>query len=147
MADDLAQRPCVVLDTTTLLRSIPTRSDLHPIIRAFDNGQFLLVVSTEILLEYEEILKALGGPTADSRFRDLLDAHAADVVYVDPTFQWNAIRRDIDDNKFVDAAVAGGAHWIVTDDSHFDDLNTDARLVVRPLKPTDFIKLYCGARS
>ena len=48
-----------------------------------------------------------------------------------------------DDNKFVDAAVAGSAEWIVTDDSHFNDLKTNTSLVVRPLHPLDFIMRYC----
>ena len=143
MADDLLRRPIVVLDTTTLLRSIPTKSDLYPIIKAFDQRRFGLVVSNEILLEYEEILKALGGPIAWLRFRDLMDAHVDEVTRVDPSFCWNAITRDQDDNKFVDAAVAGAAEWIVTDDSHFNDLNTDMRLVVRPLHPLVFISRYC----
>src|SRR5438270_11561976 len=107
MADNLSGRPYVVLDTTTLLRAIPTRSPLRPFIQAFEEGRFALVVSNEILLEYEEILKQLGGPTAWSSFRDLLDAHVGDTISVDPSYRWNAIRFDPDDNKFVDAAVAG----------------------------------------
>lgn len=143
MADELSRRPCVVLDTTTLLHSIPTKSKFHTIIRAFDAGQFVLVVSNEILLEYEEILKALGGPTAWLRFCALLDAHDVDVISVDPSFCWNAIKADKDDNKFVDAAVVGDAEFIVTDDSHFSVLNADTRLVVRPLHPLIFIKRFC----
>jgi putative PIN family toxin of toxin-antitoxin system len=143
MADERSQRPCVVVDTTTLLRSILTKSNFHTIIKAFDDCKFALVVSNEILLEYEEILKALGGPSAWLRFRDLLDAHSGDVICVDPSFFWNAIKADQDDNKFVDAAVAGDAEFIVTDDSHFNVLNTDLRLVVRPLHPLVFMKRFC----
>jgi uncharacterized protein len=144
MADEASRRPKVVLDTTTLLRSIPTKSTLHPIIKAFDNSRFVLVISNDILLEYEEILQALGGATAWSRFQDLLGAHTNDVVNVDPSFRWHAIKRDQDDNKFVDAAVTGNAEWVVTDDSHFDDLDANTSLLVRPMHPVDFIKRYCA---
>ena len=147
MADELSHRPKVVLDTTTLLRSLPTRSDMHPIIKAFDIGRFALVVSNDILLEYGEILQALGGATAWSRFQDLLDAHIVDVVRVDPSFRWNAISRDQDDNKFVDAAVAGNAECIVTDDSHFNDLDGNTSLSVRPMHPVDFIKRFCATMT
>ena len=143
MAGNLSGRPCVILDTTTLLRAVPTRSPLRPIIQAFEEGRFLLVVSNDVLLEYEEILNQLGGATAWSSFRDLLDARAGNTTFVDPSYRWNAIRFDQDDNKFVDAAVAGNAEWIVTDDSHFNDLNTDTRLVVRPLHPQAFVDRYC----
>jgi predicted nucleic acid-binding protein len=71
-------------------------------------------VSNEILLEYEEILRAIGGPTAWSAFESLLIARAAFVTRVDPTYSWKAIVHDPDDDKFVDAAVAGEADWIVT---------------------------------
>ncbi len=141
MADEQHRRPRVVLDTTTLLRAIPTRSRLRPIIEAFGKRQFVLVVSHEILLEYEEILKDRGGPQAWPAFENFLNAHASQVIRVAPSFRWHAIRRDPDDDKFVDAAVAGDAEWVITDDSHFDDLHADARLTVRPLLPEDFITL------
>jgi putative PIN family toxin of toxin-antitoxin system len=145
MAGDISARVCVALDTTTLVRAIPTRSPLRPIIKAFDDRRFILVVSNEILLEYEEILGSIGGPLAWPSFRALLDAHDSDVKYVDPSYRWDAIPSDRDDNKFVDAAVAGDAEWIVTDDSHFNVLNTSTSLVVRPLHPRLFIERYCGA--
>ena len=37
-------------------------------------------------------------------------------------FEWNAIDADPDDNKFFDCAVAAGAHYIVTEDKHFNVL-------------------------
>jgi putative PIN family toxin of toxin-antitoxin system len=141
MADDQHRPPRVVLDTTTLLRAIPTRSQLRPIMEAFEKHQFILVVSNEILLEYEEILKKLGGLHAWPAFQDFLNAHPSQVIRVAPSFRWHAIRRDPDDDKFVDAAVAGDAEWIITDDSHFDDLHADTRLAVRPVRPEDFIVL------
>jgi predicted nucleic acid-binding protein len=49
---------------------------------------------------------------------------------------------DPDDDKFVDAAVAGEADWIVTEDSHCNVLFEDARLTVRPLHPLLFIERY-----
>ncbi len=49
--------------------------------------------------------------------------------------------RDPDDDKSLDAAVAGCAEWIVREDTHFDDLAADSRLLVRPLDPRDFIEL------
>ena len=75
--------------------------------------------------------------------RDLLDAHAEDVRYVDPSYHWGVIQADQDDNKFVDAAVAGDAAWIVTDDSQYNRLHAETRLNVRPLPPATFIERYC----
>lgn len=147
MADDstAAARPIVVLDTNVLVQSIPRRGRFRPVIEGFDAGRFVLVVSAEILLEYEEVLGLIGGPTAWSSFGDLLTARAAFVRRVDPTYFWRAIVHDPDDDKFVDAAVAGGADWVVTEDSHYDVLHRDGRLTVRPIGPLDFIARYLGA--
>jgi predicted nucleic acid-binding protein len=99
MADNPAAQPIIALDTNALVQSIPTRGRFRPIIEGFDAGRFWLVVSNEILLEYEEVLKAIGGPTAWSAFEALLIARAAFVRRVDPTFQWNAIMHDHDDEQ------------------------------------------------
>jgi len=43
---------------------------------------------------------------------------------VEVYFEWKLISKDPDDNKYVDAAVVGGADFIVTNDQHFNILNT-----------------------
>ncbi len=141
MADDLDQRPRVVLDTNVLLQAIPTKSRFRPIMKAFEQNHFVLILSNENLLEYEELLKKLGGARAWPDFRALLAALPNNSILVSPSYRWQAIRRDPDDDKFVDAAVAGNAEWIVTEDSDFDDLVADTRLPVRALNPRDFIDL------
>lgn len=142
MADDALARPAIVLDTNALVQSIPRRGRFRPIIEAFDAGRFVLVVSHEILLEYEEILRAIGGPTAWSAFDALLMARAECVRRVAPTSFWRAIAHVPDDDKFVDAAVADEASWIVTEDAHYHILFEETRLTVRPLHPAFFIDRY-----
>ena len=41
---------------------------------------------------------------------------------ITPFYKWRLITIDPDDNKFVDAAIAAGADYIVTEDGHFDVL-------------------------
>lgn len=43
---------------------------------------------------------------------------------LDPRFQFHLIQRDEDDNKFVDCAIAANASFIVTEDRHYDILNS-----------------------
>ncbi len=128
MADDTTTPPIIALDTNALVQSIPTRGRFRPMIEGFDAGRFLLVVSNEILLEYEEILKAIGGPTAWSAFESLLIARATFVRRVDPTYFWKAIVHDPDDDNSVDSAVPGDADWIVTEDTHDNVLFQKTRL-------------------
>ena len=46
----------VVLDTNVLLVSIALRSRYRPIFDALLSGQYILVISNDILTEYEEII-------------------------------------------------------------------------------------------
>ncbi len=46
------------------------------------------------------------------------------VVRKDPFFKLGLIKKDYDDNKFVDCAFASQADYIVSDDTHFDELRS-----------------------
>lgn len=44
-----------------------------------------------------------------------------DIIFQRIYYSWNVISTDPDDNKFFDVAVAGGAHYLVTNDAHFNE--------------------------
>ena len=46
----------------------------------------------------------------------------SNVEHVNPTYRFNLIKADPDDNKFVDCAVIAGATYIVSNDRHFREL-------------------------
>lgn len=82
-----------------------------------------MVVSQEILLEYEEIIQQkYGVPTAHA-FISLLK-ELSNVVHVEPFYKWLLIDADPDDNKYCDCAIAGKAMYIVSEDKHFNALKT-----------------------
>jgi predicted nucleic acid-binding protein len=78
-------------------------------------------VSNPILLEYQEILRELHCKENCGRLLDFLIISPF-VIPVDPTFRFNLISADPDDNKFVDCAIAANADYIVTSDHHYDIL-------------------------
>lgn len=41
---------------------------------------------------------------------------------VNPTFRFNLITADPDDNKFADCAIIAGATYVVSNDRHFQEL-------------------------
>lgn len=51
----------IVLDTNSLIQSLPPKSKYHKIWKSFLDGTNELCVSTAILDEYEEILERLAG--------------------------------------------------------------------------------------
>ena len=111
----------VVLDTNVLLASLGSRSALRWLFDALLDGRFTLVVSTPILLEYEEVIARQTTPeVADGVLRALLALPTAE--HVAPRFHWRLPPGDPDDEKFVDALLAAGADAVVTHDAHFDAL-------------------------
>ena len=102
----------IVLDTNVLLVSISSRSKYHWIFQALVAGRFELLISNEILAEYEEIIgEKLNAETARNVVRTLL--LLPNVERVHPSYRWNLIATDPDDDKFVDCAVAANAHALV----------------------------------
>lgn len=108
----------IVLDTNLLLVIISNQSKDHDIFLALLNGQFDIYVTSEILLEYEEIISRKNGSSIANAVISLL-ASLSNVHFIQTYYHWNLITEDPDDNKFVDCAIAGGCDLIVTDDKHF----------------------------
>lgn len=110
----------VVLDSNVLLVAIGRKSKFRPIWNSFVNGEYKLIVSEEILHEYEEILNEHSAPGAAGWVLEIL-IESPEVIYQRIYYSWNAIANDPDDNKFFDVAVAGGANYLVTNDAHFNE--------------------------
>ncbi|GAB3794065.1 hypothetical protein GCM10028819_06920 [Spirosoma humi] len=111
----------VLLDTNIMLVITPYFSAYRWVYDALRNGEFELVVSTEILDEYAEILERQYSSTFAERTLLALDNFPT-LVRVEPAFRFMLIPNDPDDNKFTDAAVIGNADYIVTNDGHFRHL-------------------------
>jgi len=73
------------------------------------------------LNEYEEILAQ---KMTKEIARNVVEAIARlhTTVYQEIYIHFALIKKDVDDNKFVDCAVAANAEYIVTNDSHFNVL-------------------------
>lgn len=111
----------VVIDTNGILRCISSRSSFAVILDKLKANEFELIVSTDVLLEYEEKIAEIFSPEVAEL---ILGAFVLlpNVTKVDIHFSLNLISGDKDDNKFADCAFAGNAHFIVTDDKHFNVL-------------------------
>ena len=111
----------VLLDTNILLVITPYFSAYRWVYDALRDGRFELVVSTEILDEYAELLERQYSAAFAERTLLAIDNFPT-VVRVEPAFRFMLIPNDPDDNKFTDAAIVGNADYIVTNDGHFRHL-------------------------
>jgi uncharacterized protein len=124
----------VVLDCNVLVICLTSRSPYHHIYKALATGRFTLAVTTDILLEYQEIIEAKYGDAIANAFLGLL-AELPNVQHINTYYKWNLIAADADDNKYCDCAIAANADCLVTEDRHFDAVKALAfpRLTVLPI--------------
>ena len=111
----------IVLDTNSLIQCIPPKSRYHAIWQSFLSGKNTMCVSTEILVEYEEILQRLTDENTAQLVIGLIINNPNTQLFT-PYYKFNLIVSDPDDNKFVDCAIAANAKYIVTEDKHFNVL-------------------------
>lgn len=113
----------VVLDTNSLLAALSRRGSAYPAWKGFQEGRYTMCVTTEILLEYEEIIARKTTPEiAANVMRVIIESpHTLRII---PHYHWNLVKADPDDNKFVDCALAANATYIVSDDTHLDVLRS-----------------------
>lgn len=129
----------IVLDTNSLIQSIPSRSPYHKIWKDFLCGRITLCVTTSILDEYEEILERLAGKRAASEVINVL-LNSENTRLINTYYDFNLITVDPDDNKFVDCAIVANAEFIVTEDRHFNILKTISFPKVNIIGLDKFIK-------
>ncbi len=130
----------VVLDTNVFLVSVLPHFSYYWIYEKLINNKYELLLSNEILAEYEEqIAFRYGMSRTDSELEFLL--LLPNVITINPYFYWNLITEDADDNKFVDCAVSGNADYIVTEDKHFKVLKKTKFPKVEILSIKEFEKL------
>jgi putative PIN family toxin of toxin-antitoxin system len=129
----------VVLDTNILVSALSDRSKAHWVIRAFAAEKYTLVISHEILLEYEEVLlRKYNLQLVNTFLNTMKDSENVEMVEV--YFQWKLLQ-DPDDNKFVDAAIASSADFIVSEDRDFKLLQKIDFPKVAVLRLDDFEKI------
>jgi putative PIN family toxin of toxin-antitoxin system len=113
----------VVIDCNVLVMCLTSRSPWHIIYQSLATNKFYLAVTNEIMLEYEEIIQEKYGLKTAGAFISLLK-ELPNVYFITPSYRWNLISADPDDNKYCDCAIAGKADYLVTEDNHFDILKT-----------------------
>ena len=75
----------MVIDTNCLLQILGAHSQYNFLLDKFLDEKFTLCISTDILLEYEEILKEKASPVAADMFLKMI-SRSRNVVHKDPFY-------------------------------------------------------------
>ena len=130
----------VVLDTNVLVAAAyAPHSASRRIVEACLDGQLVAVASPAIKREYAFILARA---VRVEGYRDRLDQFLERLELVQPTESPRLVPDDPEDDKFLAAATAGDAGWIVTNDRHL--LALDPHGPIRIVASGRFAQLVLG---
>jgi putative PIN family toxin of toxin-antitoxin system len=130
----------IVLDTNVLLQIISSRSMHHWIWEALKKEQLVLCLTTDIILEYEEILIRKRHAELAQLILEIL-LLMPNIVRVEKYFSFGLPTRDPDDQKFLDCAIACGASYLVTEDNHFNEVKNKDLFEVKIVSPSEFLSV------
>jgi predicted nucleic acid-binding protein len=128
----------IVLDTNCLLLIVSQRGKYFSVFEKIHLGEIQLIITTEIINEYEEILENFFSHEAAYLVLKSILNLPKTVIVEKVYYKWNLISVDEDDNKFVDAYIVGGGEYLVTNDNHFNVLKHINFPIVNIIKLIDF---------
>lgn len=131
----------VVLDINVLLISLPVQSKYRPIFDSLKFGVYNLLITNEIIFEYEEMIGKKTSPVVAENVLRLLLSLPNVIKISNIYFKWKLIVNDPDDNKYPDCAVAGNADLLVSNDSDFKVLNQTKFPNITLLTAEEFLEL------
>ena len=130
----------VVIDCNIMVMCLSSSSPYHIIYQSLIKGHFNFALSSEILLEYEEVIqKKYSVATANALVALLKEL--PNVRFHTPSFRWLLIANDPDDDKYSDCAITAGANFMVTEDKHFAILKTIPFPKITVLSIEEFMQL------
>jgi putative PIN family toxin of toxin-antitoxin system len=138
----MSQPLVAVVDASVWISGIFFRRGIPAdILRAWRDGRFDVVVTSATLGELERKLadKSIQFGSAPSLAKEWIEYIRA-YAHVAPTSETaHGVCRDPDDDKFLDAAVEGGAHYIVSGDKDLQVLSSYCGVQIVP--PRRFAEL------
>ena len=131
----------LILDTNVFLVSLALNFKYNWIYQALIQNKYDLVVSNEILTEYQEQITNRYGIKRTEASLDYL-LLLPNIILKNPSFLWQLVEIDKDDNKFVDCYIAGQCDYIISNDRHIHQIKTNVFPQIAVLRYEEFEKEY-----
>jgi putative PIN family toxin of toxin-antitoxin system len=134
-------KPRLILDTNIFLVSLAPNFKYQWIYQSLIQNKYELVVSNEILTEYQEQITLRYGLDYTDASLDFL-LLLPNVILKNPSFLWQLVENDKDDNKFVDCYIASQCDYIISNDRHLHQIKTNKFPQIAVLRYEEFEEEY-----
>ena len=129
----------VVLDTNIFISGIFWKGSSNKVITKWKERKFTLVTSLEAISEIVKVLKDFKIRLSDDMIQEWTDLIVKNSIIVESKEKIDIVKDDPDDNKFLEAAVAGNADYIISQDNHLLKLKEFRRIKI--ITPEEFNKI------
>lgn len=130
----------VVLDTNTLISSLLFSGTASRLVPLWQFRRITLLLSKAILQEYIRVLAYPKFRLSDQEIRGLIEEQLLPFVEtIKVKRRLRVVRRDPEDNKFLECAVAGRAAYLLTGDRDLLALGSYRGITILPIG--EFLKL------
>ena len=132
----------VVIDTNVFVSSF-FGGNPRKIIDLWKNGSIVLCLSQEIIEEYLAVLNRLGlDNTKEISNLTRLFAEGYNSIFTAKTFKLEVVKEDVENNKFLECAVALNSKIIVSGDKHLKNIKRYIDIDI--MSPREFIEQHNG---
>lgn len=130
----------VVIDTNVFVSSF-FGGNPRKIIDLWKNGSIVLCLSQEIIEEYLAVLNRLGlDNTKEISNLTRLFAEGYNSIFTAKTSKLEVVKENVEDNKFLECAVALNSKIIVSGDKHLTSIRKYIDIVI--MSPREFIECH-----
>jgi conserved hypothetical protein TIGR00305 len=113
-----------ILDTNVLISAVIATGTPHEVVVAGYSGEYQILVSVATLMEFRETLHKHPDRfgLSEAEIQTEVETLRYFAEFVEPDVEFDIVDADPDDNKFLEAAVAGNAEYVVSGDQHLLDI-------------------------
>lgn len=122
----------IVLDTNTLVSALLFGGTASRLLPLWQSGRITLLISRAILEEYLRVLAYPKFRLTPAEIRSLIEEEVLPFAEtIVPRRRLRVVRRDPDDDKFLECAVAGRARFLLTGDQDLHSLGAYRGVTIR----------------
>lgn len=127
-----------VLDTNVYISSLFWKGAPHEVVKKGLGGAFLIIVSGPIMGEVrEKLIDKFDFPLEHTY--SFIEIIVVKFFFVEPNIKLSVVAADSADDKIIECAYVGKAHYVVTGDRHLLDIKEYGKIKI--VTPREFLKI------